>query len=222
MQHTHAIHLPRSRGPGIEVAAGLAGLIAFVTFNVGWIAGDFVQRESFSPANDDLSYLGALTAKSAWLYNQLAANATGALLVVLAIGLWVSFSPDVLGRLSAASVAATGVGMFLDGIFRLDCQSIDSGCSNDSWHSHAHKIESGFTAGFTLLSLLLLALTFRRTPRWHESWLPTAAALPAIFAANVAFSALGAGAATRAGTVVVLGGFAFVGFCLLHKRSPSA
>ena len=158
-----------------------------------------------------------MTAHSAWLYNQLAANATGALLVVLAVGLWSALSPGVLGRLGAATLGATGVGMFLDGLLRLDCQSIDSGCSNDSWHSHAHKIESGFTGGFTLLSLLLLALAFRRTPRWHNSWLPTIAALPAIVVANIAFSPLGAGAATRAGTVVVVLAFAFVGFRLLQS-----
>src|SRR5205085_6333725 len=50
--------------------AGLCGLLAFVTFNAGWIVGDLVQRPAFSPADDDISYLGALTAKSPWLYNQ--------------------------------------------------------------------------------------------------------------------------------------------------------
>ena len=43
---------------------GLCGLVAFLTFNAGWIAGDFAQRAAFSPANDDLSDLGALTASS--------------------------------------------------------------------------------------------------------------------------------------------------------------
>jgi hypothetical protein len=33
--------------------AGLGGLLAFVTFNAGWIAGDFAQPAAFSPANDD-------------------------------------------------------------------------------------------------------------------------------------------------------------------------
>jgi hypothetical protein len=47
-------------------------------------------------------------------------------------------------------LVAAGVGTFLDGIFRLDCQGIDSACENDSWHSSAHKIESGVTVGATL------------------------------------------------------------------------
>jgi Protein of unknown function (DUF998) len=203
----------------LERGAALAGLIAFVTFNVGWVAGDLAQPRAFSPARHDISYLGALTASSPWLYNQLAANITGALVVVLAIGLWRALTPSRIGRLGAASLVAAGAGMFLDGIFRLDCQPIDAGCTNDSWHSHAHKIESGFTAGFTLASIVLLALAFRRLPRWRDSWLPTIAALPAIFIANLAFSPLGAGAAARAGTLVVVGTFAFFGFRLLqHAR----
>ena len=35
--------------------AGLGGLLAFVTFNAGWITGDFAQPAAFSPANDDIS-----------------------------------------------------------------------------------------------------------------------------------------------------------------------
>jgi hypothetical protein len=203
--------------------AGASGIVAFVTYNLGWILGDAAQPPAYNPARDDISYLGALTASGAWLYNQLAANTSGALLVVLAIGLWRALSPSRLGRLGAAALVATGTGVFLDGIFRLDCQPIDAGCSNDSWHSHAHKIESGFTGGLTLLSILLLAVAFRRVPGWRGAWLPTASAIPAIFIANLAFSPVGAGAATRAGTVVVLGTFAFFGFRLLqhaNERSP--
>jgi hypothetical protein len=200
-----------------ELVAGWCGMLAFVTFNVGWILGDLSQRAAFSPANDDISYLGALTAKSPWLYDRLSANASGALIVVLAIGLWHALSPTLLGRLGAATLLATGLGMFLDGIFRLDCQSIDAGCVNDSWHSHAHRIESGFTVGFTFASIVLLALAFRRLPTWRSAWIPTIAAIPAIFLANIAFSALGPGAATRAGTVVLLGAVAFIGFRLSQQ-----
>jgi hypothetical protein len=75
--------------------------------------------------------------------------------------------------------------------------------------------------------LLLLALAFRRIPAWRDSWLPTLAAIPAVFLANIAFSALGDGAATRAGTVVVFATIAFIAFRLLRKgrayaRSPGA
>jgi hypothetical protein len=200
----------------LEAVAGICGLVAFATFNLGWIAGDLAQRPAFSPARQDISYLGALTARNPWLYDRLAANASGLLIVALAIGLWRALGSSRLGRLGAATLAATGVGMFLDGIFRLDCQPIDAGCSNHSWHSHAHRIESDFTVGFTFASILLLALAFRRIPRWRDSWLAVAVGIPAVFAANIAFSALGPGAATRAGTVVVLGVVAFTGFRLLR------
>lgn len=197
--------------------AGLCGLVAFVTFNLGWIAGDLAQPRAFSPANDDISYLGALTASKPWLYNQLAANVSGALVVVLGIGLWRALAPSRLGRAGAAALVATGLGTFLDGIFRLDCRPIDAGCSNDSWHSHAHKIESGFTVAATFVALLLLALAFRRIPGWRDSWLPTIATVPAVVVANVAFSPVGDGAATRAGTVVVFLAIAFIGFRLIGK-----
>jgi hypothetical protein len=137
--------------------------------------------------------------------------------IALGVGLWHALSPSSPGRLGAAAVIATGTGTFLDGLFRLDCRGVDAGCENDSWHSHAHKIESRFTVGATFLALLILALAFRRVLAWRDSWLPTLAVVPAVFLANFAFSALGNGAATRAGTVVVFAGIAFIGFRLLQK-----
>jgi hypothetical membrane protein len=197
--------------------AGACGLLAFVTFNAGWIPGDLAQPQAFSPTRDDISDLGALTASSPWLYNQLAANISGLLIVALGIGLWRVLSPSRLGRLGAAAVIATCIGTFLDGIFRLDCQGIDAGCSNHSWHSHAHKIESALTVGATFLALVILAIAFRRLADWRSAWLPMLAALPAVFAANLLFSPLGAGAATRAGTVVVFSAIALLGLRLLQS-----
>ena len=205
--------------------AGACGLLAFVTFNVGWVIGDLAQPPAFSPARDDISDLGALTASSPWLYNQLAANISGVLVVVLGIGLWRALDSSRLGRLGAAAVIATGVGTFLDGIFRLDCQGIDAACTNHSWHSHAHKIESALTVGASLLALIVFAIAFRRLAEWRGAWLPMLAALPAVFVANALFSPLGAGAATRAGTVVLFAAIAFLGVRLLQsgpKDRPTA
>jgi hypothetical protein len=196
--------------------AGLCGLVAVFTFTAGMVAADLAQPAAFSPANDDISDLGALTASSPWLYNQLAANLSGLLLIALGTGLWVALSASRLGRVGAAAMILAGVGTFLDGIFRLDCQGIDAGCVNDSWHAHAHKVESGITAAATLLTLVLLAFAFRRMAEWRSSWLPVLAAIPALFVANLAFSPIGNGAATRAGTVVVLGFMSFVGLRLFH------
>jgi hypothetical protein len=211
------------RRPVLVRAAALCGLIAFVTFNVGWIAGDFAQRPGFSPARDDISHLGAMTASSPWLENQVSASLSGLLIVALGVGLWLALSPSRLGRLGAATLVAMGVGAFLDGFFRLDCQpSIDAGCNNDSWHSHAHKIESGFTGGFAFLSILVLALAFRRLPRWRDSWLLSLIAVPAILLASLVFSAIGNGAGQRAADVVAFVWIAFVSVRLLQKGDRPA
>jgi len=42
--------------------AGISGLLAFVTFNVAWIAAVLAQPSAYSVANDDISVLGAITA----------------------------------------------------------------------------------------------------------------------------------------------------------------
>src|SRR3954452_71150 len=123
--------------------AGVCGLIAFVTANLGWILGGLAQPSAYSVADDDISDLGALTAADPWLYNQLGSNLTGLLVVCVGLGLWWALSPDVLGRVGSLAVIVAGAGLFFDGIFRLDCRGIDTGCDNDSWHSHAHKLESG-------------------------------------------------------------------------------
>jgi hypothetical membrane protein len=57
--------------------AAICGLLAPVTFVVGLVLGDLAQPDAFSPANDDVSDIGAQTAESAWLYNQVAANLNG-------------------------------------------------------------------------------------------------------------------------------------------------
>ena len=51
---------------------GTCALLALVTYTVGNVAGGLAQPDAYSFANDDISDLGALTANSAWLYNQVA------------------------------------------------------------------------------------------------------------------------------------------------------
>ena len=152
--------------------------------------------------NDDISDLGAVTASSPWLYNQVAANLTGILVLGFALGLWAALGSGFLARVGVLGLVVVGTGMFLDGLFRLDCQGIDAGCDNTSWHSSAHKIESGFTAAALLLTPLVLAFAFRRLPAWRRLWLPTLLATPAVIATSAAFSAYGPGVASRAGSAV--------------------
>ena len=69
-------------------AAGVCGLLALVTSTLGWLVGGLAQSDAYSSADDDVSDLGALTASSAWVYNQIGANLTGVLVMVLALGVW--------------------------------------------------------------------------------------------------------------------------------------
>jgi putative Mn2+ efflux pump MntP len=197
--------------------AGICGLVAFVTFNIGWIAGGLGQPAVYSFANDDISDVGAVTASSSWIQNRIGANLTGLLVVALALGLWRALSPDVLGRLGAAALLAVGAGLVLDGFFQLDCRGLDTGCTNDSWHSHAHKINSGITGAASIAAPLILAFAFRRIPAWRDSWLPSLITVPAIFLASFVFSAVGNGAGQRAADFVSILWIAFVGGRLLQK-----
>jgi Protein of unknown function (DUF998) len=203
--------------------AGICGLAAFVTFNIGWIAGGLAQPSAYSFANDTISDVGAVTADSSWIHNQIGSNLTGLLVVVLALGLWRALSPDLLGRLGAGALLVTGAGLVLDGFFQLDCRGIDTGCTNDSWHSHAHKINSGIIIGVAAFAApVILAFAFRRIPAWRDSWLPSLITVPAILLASLVFSAVGNGAGQRAADVVVFLWIAFVSVRLLQKGDRPA
>lgn len=196
--------------------AGVCGLLAPVTFALGVFLGDLVQPDAFSPADDGISDLGAVTATHPWLYNQVAANLTGLGILALAAGLRVALPGSALARVGVVALAVLGVGMFLDGIFRLDCQGIDAGCENDSWHSTAHRIEGGFTRTATVVAPVVLAFAFRRLPEWRRIWLPTLLAIPVAILVSIPFSGLGAGAATRATSVVLVLWVGLLGFWLLR------
>jgi len=58
-----------------------------------------------------------MTATSPWIYNQVGANLTGVLVVLLGLGLWRALSPDVIGRIGVAVLIAEGTSTFFDGIF---------------------------------------------------------------------------------------------------------
>jgi hypothetical membrane protein len=182
--------------------AAICGLLAPVTFVFGFVVGGLAQPEAYSSVNDDLSDLGALTASSPWLYNQVGANLTGLFLVALGLGLWSALGSGLLARLGSGALLVAGTGLFLDGIFRLDCQGIDAGCDNVSWHSSAHKIESGFTAAGLFIAPLVLAFAFRRIPEWRDLWLPTLLAAPAVVVTSVAVGSWGQGAGNLAATTV--------------------
>jgi hypothetical protein len=202
--------------------AAFCGLLAPVTTVIGWALGGLAQPDAYSSADHDISDLGADTASSAWIYNQVGANLTGLLVIAFALGLWRALSPDTLGRAGAGVLVVLGVSVFLNGIFRLDCQAIDVGCENNSWHSEAHRMQSRVTIAGTFIAPLVLAFAFRRLSEWRDTWIPTIAALPVAIAAGVLFSVLGDGASTRATTLTWLLWLAFVAFQLLRKRRGAA
>ena len=181
--------------------AAVCGLLASVTFMVGLALGDLAQPDAFSPADDNISDIGAQTAESAWLYNQIASNLCGLLILVFALGLWRALGTSWIARLGAIGLAVLGVLRFLEGFLRLDCRGIDAGCENDSWQADAHGIESGIAAALLFIVPPVLAFAFRRLPEWRDLWLPTLLAVPAVIGISVLFSIIGDGAATRAASV---------------------
>jgi hypothetical protein len=197
--------------------AALCGLLAPVTYTAALLFGGLAQPDAFSSADDATSDLGADTASSPWIYNQIGTNLTGILIFAFALGLWRALSPGVLGRIGAALLLVQGVTLFLEGFFTLDCQGIDAACDNTSWQSEGHRWVSRFTAVCIFAAPLVLAFAFRRLPQWRDTWIPTLAAVPAFIAASIVFSLIGDGAATRAGAVVWFLWLGFVAFRLLQK-----
>ncbi len=197
--------------------AAACGLLAPLTYSAALFFGDLAQPGAYSSADDAISDLGAETASSAWIYNQVGVNLTGALVVVVGLGLWRALSPDLLGRLGAVAVALVGLTLFLQGFLRLDCRGIDAGCENTSWHSDAHSLATGVSAAFIFASPFVLAFAFRRLAHWRDAWLPTLAVIPASLVASVLFSLLGNGASNRAGAIAWLLWLAYIGVQLLRK-----
>src|SRR5215216_315194 len=200
-------------------AAGICGLLALVTVSVGWIGGALAQPDAYSSADDDLSDLGALTANMAWIYNQIGDNLTGILIILFALGLWRALSPEVLGRLGAGAVMLTGLAAFVEGFFRLDCRGIDPGCTNESWHSSAHKMNNRFTVAATIAAPLILAFAFRRIPEWRGAWPPSLLAVPASIVCGLLFSVLGNGASTRAMTLTWFAWLVFLAVRLMRTAN---
>jgi hypothetical membrane protein len=79
--------------------AAICGLLAPLTSVAGLLFGDLAQPDAFSPANDDISDIGAQTADQAWIYNQIAANLSGLLILAFALGLWRALGSGWLARL---------------------------------------------------------------------------------------------------------------------------
>jgi hypothetical protein len=127
----------------------------------------------------------------------------------------------VLGPVGAGALVVAGVGLFFDGIFRLDCRDIDAGCQNDSWHAEAHRMEGRVSIAAVIAAPIVLAFGLRRLPAWRVTWLPTLAAVPASILMGVLFSTVGDAAGTRATSLTWALWLALVAFQLLRKGETS-
>jgi len=182
--------------------AAICGLLAPVTFIVGVLLGDLAQSDAFSPADDNISDLGAQTAEQAWLYNQIASNLNGLLIVAFGLGLWQAVGSGLLARLGVLGLIGIGVTRFLEGFLRLDCGGMDEVCENTSWQAEGHRIETGVTSVLLFLVPPVLAFAFRRLPQWRDLWIPTLLVLPVVIGVSIPFSVIGNGASQRAGSIV--------------------
>jgi hypothetical protein len=183
-------------------AAAICGLLAPVTFIVGVLLGDLAQSDAFSPADDNISDLGAQTAEQAWLYNQIASNLNGLLIVAFGLGLWQAVGSGLLARLGVLGLIGIGLTRLLEGFLRLDCGGMDEVCENTSWQAEGHRIETGVTSVLLFLVPPVLAFAFRRLPQWRDLWIPTLLVLPVVIAVSIPFSVIGNGASQRAGSIV--------------------
>ncbi len=176
-----------------QVVSAICGLLAGPVLFVGTLAGALAQPDDFSLVNHANSDLGADTAESAWLSNQLGSNLPGLLLLVFGIGLWRSVGRHRSARIGSILVAVAGVSVFLTGLFRLDCRQIDQGCDNSSWHAAAHNTVAGLTVLALVLAPFVLARALKLSPQWRDLWVPTLAFGIGTIVAAVAGSVVGEG-----------------------------
>lgn len=205
------------------VGCAVAGLLAPVAFTIGWVSGGLAQPEAHSLIDHAVSDLGAVTASSPWLYNQVGANLTGLLVVVLAAGLWKAGMAGVAGRVGVIALGITGLGLFFDGLFRLDCQAIDTGCGpvGSSWHAIAHQVESVVTVLGLLVAVFALSRGFKKSPRWRDLSAISLVAGVASVLAVVGLSPVGQGLGTLVALTVWFAWLALVSWRLLAiAREP--
>ncbi len=184
---------------GSAVCGLLAGPVMFVAIGVAVLA----QPDEFSVVNHENSDLGAVTANSAWIDNQLGSNLPGLLLLVFAIGLWRSLGGRRSARIGSVLVGVVGAGIFLSGFFRIDCRHIDRGCDpNASWHAVAHNITGGVTLIGLVLAPFVLSRALKLIPEWHDLWISTLVFAVGTIAAAVVGGAVGEGVASLSAALV--------------------
>lgn len=146
---------------------GQLAWLAFVALGGLWEPG-------YSETRDAVSFLGAGTAASPWVFNAVVA-VVGLSVVALAIALWLDGPPGLRGWLGPVLIGLTGLAQVLAGFpFPADCrETIDAGCharelaGEVSWRHVAHGWAYFDGACALLLSTFAMAWRFRGDERWR-------------------------------------------------------
>jgi hypothetical protein len=180
-------------GNRYRTVAAVCGLLVGPLVLVPWVLAAVVQPDEFSLVNHPSSDLGADTAPSAWISNQLGSNLPGLLLTVFGLGLWQALGPSRTARAGSALVIASGIGVFLSGFLTLDCREIDATCENSSWQAGAHVAVTAPALLALAAAPFVLARALRRESCWSDLARPSLAVGVAALAGFVFGSAIGEG-----------------------------
>jgi hypothetical membrane protein len=205
-----------------------AGIAGALLITCGWIVGGLVQGAGYSWLSQEISDLGALTARHAWVWN-LADSLSGVLILIFAVGLFPIVRASRAGRIGTVLIGVVGAGSVIDGIFREDCPlSTSAACQRLqdgpglSWHHQAHDIESVAVVLAILAAPFVLAKAFRRTEELRGLRTYTLATGAALVAATVVYVFLygdaGAGIAQRAAVLVFMAWIAVLSISVLKVR----
>jgi hypothetical membrane protein len=205
-----------------------AGIAGALLITCGWIVGGLVQGAGYSWSSQEISDLGALTARHAWVWN-LADSLSGALILIFAVGLFPIVRASRAGRIGAVLIGVVGAGSVIDGIFREDCPlSTSAACQRLqdtpglSWHHQAHDIESVVVVLAMLAAPFVLAKALRQTEELRGLRPYSLATGAALVAATVVYVLLygdaGAGIAQRAAVLVFMAWIAVLSIFVLKVR----
>ena len=183
-----------------------------VLFVAAFFAAAAVQPRSYSPANDDISDLGALTAHHPWLE-----LAPSLLAGVVTIGFALLVLLPLVGGPGPVLLALSLMGLdnVTDPFFRLDCGRALPGCTEAvrfrSWHAGVHLGVGVLSTVATVAGFVALGRAFRRRPEWRDLALPCLVFAGLILAVMGAYAGLaerpGGGLVQRIAVLLLLGAF---------------
>jgi hypothetical protein len=164
----------------VQGTIALAAIAAQLLFIAAWLALGAIEGGGYDAARDDISDLGALTARHpiAWA---VCLGVSGALTIVFALAA-LRPSLDIDGRPSPVgawlvALSLPGLDNVGDVFFRLDCRAADAGCSSSdamsSWHGTAHVVVFALAAVATLAAPFALAARMRLVDGWRDLARPT-------------------------------------------------